>query len=133
MLKSSLYKYAQYIFMMPYVMALLSAFFVLSGWMPFYYLAMFVIFFVAIIYVIDFVSFFGMVFKGQLHSYIGRIPVKSVSSVIASLLVMLLFYYSYPSLMSMSGAFGHIMLAIVKAGVMFTFLIKAYKKFVFKY
>jgi len=133
MLKTYLYKYAQYIFMMPYVMALLSVFFVVSGWMPFYYLAMFVIFFVAVIYVIDFVSFFGMVFKGQFRSYIGRIPVKSVSSVVASLLVVLMFYYSYPSLVSMSGAFGHIMLAIVKAGVVFTFLVKAYKKFVFKY
>jgi hypothetical protein len=107
-------------------------FFVVSGWMPFYYLAMIVIFFVAFIYVIDFGYFFKMVFKGQVNNYISLIPVKSVSSVVGSLVVLVMFYYSYPSLVSMSGAFGHILLAIVKAGVVYTFLVKAYKKFVFK-
>lgn len=125
-------KYVNMILMMPLMMAILSVVFCLTSISFIYSLTMLLVFFVAIIYIIDLASFVSVLFKGRFDSFIARIPPVNLWSWVSSLLIVALFFMSHRSLFSSSGEFGKVLILIVSLGVVFTFLVKTYKKFVFE-
>lgn len=124
--------YVKLILMTPLIMAILSFLFAVSGSHFLYALTMLFVLFVAVIYVIDLASFIGVLIKGQLERFLSRIPYVDIKSWISSLIVLALFYASNGSLTEMSGQIGKVLIIIVNIGVVFTFLVKTYKIFVFQ-
>ena len=124
--------YVKLILMTPLIMAVLSFLFAVSGSHFLYGLTMLFVLFVAVIYVIDLAGFIGVLIKGQLERFLSRIPYVDMKSWISSLIVLALFYASNGSLTEMSGQIGKVLIIIVNIGVVFTFLVKTYKIFVFQ-
>lgn len=125
-------KYVKFILMTPLIMAVLSFLFSLSGSQAVYYLTMILVLFVAVIYAIDLICFIGVVLKGQFDRFIRRIPDVDMKSWLISLTVVALFYASNNSLAEVSGQIGRLLILIVNLGVIFTFLVKTYKLFIFQ-
>lgn len=124
--------YVKFILITPLIMAVLSFLFTVSGSNFLYGLTMLFVLFVAVIYVIDLAGFIGVLIKGQLERFLSRIPYVDMKSWISSLIVLALFYASNGSLTEMSGQIGKVLIIIVNIGVVFTFLVKTYKIFVFQ-
>ncbi|EPP7233807.1 hypothetical protein ACTOJ1_000714 [Shigella flexneri] len=124
--------YVKLILMTPLIMAALSFLFAVSGSHFVYSLTMLFVLFVAIIYVVDLAGFIGVLIKGQFDRFISRIPYVDMKSWISSLIVLALFYASNGSLAEVSGQIGKALIVVVNIGVVFTFLVKTYKIFVFQ-
>jgi len=125
-------KYVNFILMTPLIMAVLSFLFSLSNSQAVYYLTMIFVLFVAVIYAVDLVCFIGVLLKGQFDRFIARIPYVNMKSWIISLAVVALFYSSNHNLAEVSGQIGKLLILIVNLGVIFTFLVKTYKLFIFQ-
>lgn len=125
-------KYVNFILMTPLIMAVLSFLFSLSSSQAVYYLTMIFVLFVAVIYAVDLVCFIGVLLKGQFDRFIARIPDVNMKSWIISLAVVALFYSSNHNLAEVSGQIGKLLILIVNLGVVFTFLVKTYKLFIFQ-
>lgn len=124
--------YVKFILMTPLIMAVLSFLFSVSEKNFLYSLTMLFVLFVAIIYVIDIAGFIGVLIKGQLDRFMSRIPHVDMKSWISSLIVLALFYISNGTLAEFSGQIGKMLIVIVNIGVVFTFLVKTYKIFIFQ-
>ena len=125
-------KYVNFILITPLIMAVLSFLFSLSSSQAVYYLTMIFVLFVAVIYAVDLICFIGVLLKGQFDRFIARIPDVNMKSWIVSLAVVALFYSSNHNLAEVSGQIGKLLILIVNLGVIFTFLVKTYKLFIFQ-
>lgn len=123
-------KYVNMILLAPFVMALASLFFVVSGWMPFYCLSILLVFFVGVIYAVDLFVFGKALVESKLSTYIARIPYITSKSLLGSIATAVLYLLSVPSLMNMSNKFIDIFIIIVSVGVIFTVAVKVYKLFI---